>query len=565
MAMPLATRHNTVRTTTKATSRILLTRVILICIATTSFLFFHYDYYVEIIALSEVHISAVLATSFNSVCALKLAIILFIYELYAITQSLIYYMSVGPVVHKQCERSLQVTPQKSIRHPIFSYRHPSLYIAASANLIKHAKLPAIFPAWNTSVKTRKSIEQRSFSESPQQKRADYDSIQQAVIKHRTPPLSGKLSRDAFTKSNRELAMLSDSCNNHITNELLEDNASTGIVNVNFPESDVTESYVKPVFNRINISDYSTKIEQVTSSAMTSITNRRKLLAASSSGNDSTYITDANLDLERRNWQGEKNQFTRHVTKILAYDRAATSKMFFETIETKPKADNDDYNNTSIPRIDNRGDAFRTVCHHHPDVIVAPPGDLFLETKCLKLDREIDDVVDSLRAVRDFVRFKEAHGQNDDELEMSVKLLKHHSTRLQTLKDQRAQYMKQTTENVLSPERTKISVASWFLDMSEKAVYYTILVEQYDSHGILKFGWIVPRRYREFVSLHSKLKGSVDGIDKLELPSKRYFFNLEPTFLNERQSRLEQYLQSLVSNVEVCESMTFRSFLNKGSE
>jgi hypothetical protein len=308
--------------------------------------------------------------------------------------------------------------------------------------------------------------------------------------------------------------------------------------VNFPESDV--------FNHIS------------TSATTSIANRRKLLAASSSSNDSTYITDVNPDLERRNWQGEKNRFTRHVTEMLAYDRATTSK-----IETKPKVDN--YNNKFVLHIDNNEDAFRTVCRHHPDVVVAPPGDLFLETKCLKLDREIDDVVDNLRAVRDFVQFKKAHGQNDGELEMSVKLLKHHSARLQTLKDQKAQYMKQTTENVLSPEKTKISIASWFVDMLTKAVYYAILVEQYDSDGVLKFGWIIPRRYSEFVSLHSKLKGSVDDIDKLELPSKRYFFNLEPTFLNERQSHLEHYLQSLVSNVEVCESMTLRSFLNKESE
>ena len=76
---------------------------------------------------------------------------------------------------------------------------------------------------------------------------------------------------------------------------------------------------------------------------------------------------------------------------------------------------------------------------------------------------------------------------------------------------------------------------------ESFVSYLIEVRQLRELGRGYRSWAVRRRYSEFDRFHQKLGRHSGGQN---FPGKKWFGNLAPAFVTERQHQLNQYLEQL---------------------
>lgn len=84
--------------------------------------------------------------------------------------------------------------------------------------------------------------------------------------------------------------------------------------------------------------------------------------------------------------------------------------------------------------------------------------------------------------------------------------------------------------------------------------YEILVSRAPDES-----WHIFRRYTDFSRLHDKLKEMFPAFGFV-LPPKRWFNNFSAEFLEERQLGLHDFLQTLVAEKDVRNSMAVREFL-----
>ncbi|XP_070559804.1 PX domain-containing protein kinase-like protein isoform X2 [Ptychodera flava] len=71
-------------------------------------------------------------------------------------------------------------------------------------------------------------------------------------------------------------------------------------------------------------------------------------------------------------------------------------------------------------------------------------------------------------------------------------------------------------------------------------------------------WQINRRYSDFSTLHDNLK--ISGIP-LPLPPKKVFGNMEREFVAERQRALQQYLNTILANLMLANSLFVKQFLD----
>jgi hypothetical protein len=94
--------------------------------------------------------------------------------------------------------------------------------------------------------------------------------------------------------------------------------------------------------------------------------------------------------------------------------------------------------------------------------------------------------------------------------------------------------------VTIPETFKTSPSAQF-------VLYVIKVRRLDPES----GWIVPRRYSEFHSLHHRLREKYPAVANVEFPGKRMaklFGKQSTTFVENRRAALEIYLMVRLGRV-----------------
>ncbi|KJE94407.1 hypothetical protein CAOG_05050 [Capsaspora owczarzaki ATCC 30864] len=73
-------------------------------------------------------------------------------------------------------------------------------------------------------------------------------------------------------------------------------------------------------------------------------------------------------------------------------------------------------------------------------------------------------------------------------------------------------------------------------------------------------WIVSRRYSDFDALDTCLRNSSYGDQgQLELPGKKTFGNMDANFVDTRRASLEKYLQALIADVNLHESVLLHAF------
>ena len=135
--------------------------------------------------------------------------------------------------------------------------------------------------------------------------------------------------------------------------------------------------------------------------------------------------------------------------------------------------------------------------------------------------------------------------------------------------QKRQFETQESESRLAPGRTSVSITGTSVGQApdgrpggEYAVYL-VEVHQLAEDGVTQTaGWMVPRRFSEFVALHSALKEKYQAVRTLELPGKRLVTSLSTNLIQQRKVALEKYLQAVVQIPPICTDRAFRAFLSQ---
>jgi sorting nexin-25 len=116
--------------------------------------------------------------------------------------------------------------------------------------------------------------------------------------------------------------------------------------------------------------------------------------------------------------------------------------------------------------------------------------------------------------------------------------------LRELRFQKTQYEQQESANRLISHRTKVSIVSSTVGEEEgkSVVRYLVEVQQLAPDGTFASGWVVARRYNEFLRMHSKLRDRYTLVKGLDFPGKRLVPSLSGSFVDTRRHALEKYLQ-----------------------
>jgi sorting nexin-25 len=179
--------------------------------------------------------------------------------------------------------------------------------------------------------------------------------------------------------------------------------------------------------------------------------------------------------------------------------------------------------------------------------LAVPGDLQLSYEIARITEKIsslrvqDSILDSL--------IKKAELTGDaQELRLLKKSKSSMGRDLRNLEFQKLQYEQQEIANRLVPERTEVSIASSAVgeEDGKSVVRYLVEVKQLGSDGSFSSGWVVARRYNEFLKMHNQLKERYALVRNLDFPGKRLMTALSMSFVDSRRIALEKYLQVRLS-------------------
>lgn len=172
-----------------------------------------------------------------------------------------------------------------------------------------------------------------------------------------------------------------------------------------------------------------------------------------------------------------------------------------------------------------------------------PGDLQLSVEISRLSEKIsalqvqDAMLDSL--------LKKAELTGDvQELRLLQKSRSSLNRELRELSFQKAQFEQQEVANRLIPDLTKISIVNSAVgeESGKSVVRYLVEVQQLSPSGGVGTGWVVARRYNEFLDMHNKLRERHAAVKNLEFPGKRLVTSLSGSFVDLRRAALERYMQ-----------------------
>ena len=172
-----------------------------------------------------------------------------------------------------------------------------------------------------------------------------------------------------------------------------------------------------------------------------------------------------------------------------------------------------------------------------------PGDLQLSLEISRLAKKIstfqvqDAMLDSL--------IKKAELTGDvQELRLLQKSKSSLNRELRELSFQKTQFEQQEVANRLIPDRTKVCILNSVVgeENGKSVVRYLVEVQQLSPDGGVGTGWVVARRYNEFLDMHNKLRDRYTVVRNLEFPGKRLVTALSSTFIDQRRAALERYMQ-----------------------
>lgn len=197
--------------------------------------------------------------------------------------------------------------------------------------------------------------------------------------------------------------------------------------------------------------------------------------------------------------------------------------------------------------------------------LAGPGDLQLSYEIERLSDKINKL--EVHDVMLDTLIKKAELTGDaQELRLLQKSKSSMTRELRELRFQKTQYEQQESANRLISHRTKVSIVSSTVGEEEgkSVVRYLVEVQQLAPDGTFASGWVVARRYNEFLMMHNKLRDRYALVKGLDFPGKRLVTSLSGSFVDTRRQALEKYLQNLIAIPVVCESSDLRAFLSRDS-
>jgi len=214
--------------------------------------------------------------------------------------------------------------------------------------------------------------------------------------------------------------------------------------------------------------------------------------------------------------------------------------------------------------------------------LAAPGDLQLSYEIARLGDNIANLQVQDAMLDSLIKKAELTGDTQ-ELRLLMRSKSSMNRELRELQFQKQQYEQQESANRLLSDRTKVAIVnSAVADEDGKSVVrYLIEVQQLANDGSFSSGWVVARRYNEFLTMHNKLRERYALIKGLDFPGKRLVATLTGNFLDNRKNALEKYLQvsnstrpfsgfivfilqNVVAIPIVCESPELRAFLSRES-
>ncbi|KAI0059452.1 PhoX domain-containing protein [Artomyces pyxidatus] len=197
--------------------------------------------------------------------------------------------------------------------------------------------------------------------------------------------------------------------------------------------------------------------------------------------------------------------------------------------------------------------------------LAGPGDLQLSYEIERLSDKISTLQTQDAMLDTLIKKAELTG-DAQELRLLRRSKSAMTREFRELSFQRTQYEQQETANRLVPERTKLTIVNSVVgdEHGKSVVRYLVEVQQLAPDGSIATGWVVARRYNEFLNMHNKLRERYAAVRSLDFPGKRLVTSLAGSFVDTRRAALEKYMQSIVLVPAVCESDELRSFLSRHS-
>jgi sorting nexin-25 len=175
--------------------------------------------------------------------------------------------------------------------------------------------------------------------------------------------------------------------------------------------------------------------------------------------------------------------------------------------------------------------------------LAAPGDLQLSYEIARLGNKISDLQSQDTMLDTLIKKADLTGDHQ-ELRLLEKSKSSMSRELRELQFQRAQYQQQESANRLLSDRTKVTIVSSTVgeEDGKSVVRYLTQVQQLAQDGTFASGWVVARRYNEFLSMHNKLRERYALVRNLDFPGKRLVTALSGSFVDTRRTALEKYMQ-----------------------
>jgi sorting nexin-25 len=175
--------------------------------------------------------------------------------------------------------------------------------------------------------------------------------------------------------------------------------------------------------------------------------------------------------------------------------------------------------------------------------LAAPGDLQLSYEIARLGNKISDLQSQDAMLDTLIKKADLTGDHQ-ELKLLQKSKSSMNRELRELQFQMAQYEQQESANRLLSDRTKVTIVSSTIGDEEgkSVVRYLVQVQQLAQDGTFASGWVVARRYNEFLAMHNKLREQYALVRNLDFPGKRLVTALSGSFVDTRRTALEKYMQ-----------------------
>ncbi|KAK0208716.1 PhoX domain-containing protein [Desarmillaria ectypa] len=243
-----------------------------------------------------------------------------------------------------------------------------------------------------------------------------------------------------------------------------------------------------------------------------------------------------------------------------HDDASSYRSMHSSTKQKRRAVFDDYDELDGAEDDHHDDTR----DEHRSFQLAAPGDLQLSYEISRLGDKITSLQAQDTMLDNLIKKAELTGDTQ-ELRLLMKSKSAMNRELRELQFQKSQYEQQESANRLLSDRTKVSIVSSTTgeEGGKMVVRYLVEVQQLAPDGAFASGWVVARRYNEFLNMHNKLRERYGLVRTLDFPGK-----LVPAlgghFMDARRTGLEKYLQNVVAISIVCESDELKSFLSRDS-